>query len=52
MEEKSIITAELALRKEHLENSLTSIDIQDEVAVDTIKSISSNVSNGKSSSMA
>ncbi|KAL8104583.1 hypothetical protein AgCh_028701 [Apium graveolens] len=42
VEEKSIITAELALRKEHLENSLTSIDIQDEVAVDTIKSISSN----------
>ncbi|KAL8125673.1 hypothetical protein AgCh_013076 [Apium graveolens] len=42
VEEKSIITAELALRKEHLENSLTSIDIQDEVVVDTIKSISSN----------
>ncbi|KAL8155325.1 hypothetical protein AgCh_000634 [Apium graveolens] len=42
MEEKSIITAELALRKEHLENSLSSIDIPDEVVVDTIKSISSN----------
>ncbi|KAL8099973.1 hypothetical protein AgCh_032293 [Apium graveolens] len=52
VEEKSIITAELALRKEHLENSLTSIDIQDEVVVDTIKSISSNISNGKSSSVA
>lgn len=49
LEEKSIITAELALRREQLENSVSSIDIQDEVAVDTVKTMSSNVSNGKSS---
>ncbi|XP_017241313.1 uncharacterized protein LOC108214054 [Daucus carota subsp. sativus] len=48
VEEKTIIAAELALRREQLENSISSTDMQEEVAVGTVKSIFGNASNSKS----